>query len=106
MLAERVDNLHPTNERSDGHVIITVIYQSHLTLEITDMLLETLPGLYIDSKEVIAILPQLPSGSIFVVEDLLHLLEVPERLPRERIEPVIGSAFETDGNTQLRSRSP
>ena len=66
-----------------------------MTLEVTGILLETLPKFHLDGKEVIVVLPQLPSGSALVVEILLHLLEVPERLPRERIEPVVGDTFET-----------
>jgi len=66
-----------------------------LALEITDILFETFPKLHLDGEEVTVVLPQLPSGSIVVVESLLHFLEVLERLSRERIEPVVGGALET-----------
>jgi len=32
-----------------------------------------------------------------LVEDLLHLLEALERMPRKRVEPVISGTFETEG---------
>ena len=90
MFVEEVRDLHPTNERGGNHVVIAIIYQSHLALEITDILF---PGLYLEGKVVIAIFPQLPSGSVLVVQSILHLPEISERLFQERIEPVLGGTL-------------
>ena len=40
-----LDDLQPTNERCRRNVFVAVIYMSHLALEITDIVLEALPGL-------------------------------------------------------------
>ena len=80
MFVKRVGNLHSTNEHDDNDIVIAVVYQSHLTLKITDILFETLLGLYLDSKEVIVVLSQLSSRSVLVVENLLHLSEISKRL--------------------------
>ena len=97
MLVERIGDLQPLDERRDGHVVIAVIHQGHLALEITDIVLKILPRLHPDSEEVIAVFLQLRPRSVLVVKDLLHLSEESERLPQERVEPFIGSAFETEG---------
>jgi len=49
-----------------------------MALEITDIVLETLPRLHLDSEEVIGVLLQLPSRSVLVIENQLHLLKAPE----------------------------
>jgi len=47
-------------------------------VEITDIVFETILGLYLDSEEVILVLLQLSPRSVLVVEGLLHLLKAPE----------------------------
>ena len=49
-------DLHLSDERSDGHVVVAVIYQSHFALKITDILFKTHSGLHLDGNEVNAIL--------------------------------------------------
>ena len=72
-----VGDLHPIDECGGSYIVVAVIYQSHLALEILIYCLR-LSGLHLDGKEVIVVLPQLTSGSVLVVEGLLHLPEVPE----------------------------
>ena len=74
MLVEGVGDLPPTNEYYSSHVIIVVIYQGHMALEITDIVLEALSRLH---EEVIVAL-QFSSGSILVVEGLLHIFKALE----------------------------
>jgi len=80
MFLEIVGDLQPTDEHDDSHAVIAIIHQSHLALEITDILLEALPRLHFDGDEVVVVLLELPSGSVLVVEDLLHLFEALESL--------------------------
>jgi len=56
MFIKRVGNLHPTDERSDNHVVIVVIHQNYLALEITDILFEAFPRLHLDGEEVVILL--------------------------------------------------
>jgi len=95
MFVKGVGDLQPTDECSDNHIIIVVIHQGHLALKITDVMFEALSRLHLDREEVIVVLLKLLSGSVLVIESLLHLFETPERVPRERVEPVIGDTFET-----------
>jgi len=46
--------LQPTYEHGDDHVVVAVGYQSHLTLEVTEILLEAFFGFHCDGKEVVA----------------------------------------------------
>ena len=73
-----VGNLQPTDERSGNYVVIAVIHQCHLTLKITDLMFEALSGFHLDREKVISIFLKLRSGSILVIESLLHLFETPE----------------------------
>jgi len=65
-----------------------------LTLEVADILLEAFSKFYFDGKKVIVVPPEFSPGSVLVVESLLHLSKVSERLAWKRIELVIGGAFE------------
>jgi len=75
--------LHPTNERGDDYVVVAVIHWSHLTLKVTDVLLDAFSRLHFDGKEVVVVPLEFPSGSILVVESPLYLFKVLERLTRE-----------------------
>ena len=70
--------MYPTDERNDSHIIITVIHQAHLALEIIDIVFEVLSELHLDCEKLIVVLLKLLSGSILVIEILLHLFETPE----------------------------
>ena len=48
--------MHLTDKRDDIHVVIAVIHQSHLALEIIDILFEALPRLHLDGEKVIVVL--------------------------------------------------
>ena len=61
VFVERVRDLQPTDEYSGSHIIIAIIYQSHLALEITNLMFEALSGRHLDKEEVITILLKLPS---------------------------------------------
>ena len=50
-----VGDLQPTDERDGSYVVITVIHQSYLALEITDILLDTLPRLHFDCEEAVVL---------------------------------------------------
>ena len=49
-----VSDLQLTNKRCRHNVFIAIICQSHVALEIMNVMLEALPGLYLDGDEVIA----------------------------------------------------
>jgi len=67
--------LQPIDERSDSHVVLVVKHQSHLAPKITDIVFEALSDLHLDCEEVVAVLLEIPSGSIPVIESLLHLFD-------------------------------
>ena len=66
------------DERNGNYVVIAVINQGHSALEITEEMFEAFSGLHLDREKVIAVLLKLLSGSILVIESLLHLFETPE----------------------------
>ena len=80
-----VGDLHPTDEHGGSYVIVPVIYESHLALKITDILFETLPNFHLDGKEETDVLSQLLSGSVLVIESLLHHPEITKRFSWEQI---------------------
>ena len=55
LLVEKVSDLQPIDECSSNFVIIAIIYQVHLALEISDVVLEALFWLHLDHEEVIDI---------------------------------------------------
>ena len=63
---------------SDSHVVIAVIHKDHLALKITNILFEALSRIHLDREKVINVLLKLLSGSILVIESMLHLFEVLE----------------------------
>jgi len=73
-----VGDLQPIDEHNDSHVIAVAIHQGHLTLKITDVIFEALSELHLDHEEVIAVLFKLMSGSVLVIENVLHLIEASE----------------------------
>ena len=73
-------NLHPTYECDGGHVVVAIVYQSHLTLKVTSVLLETFSRFHLNCKEVVVVPPQLPSESILVAEGLSYFFGISERL--------------------------
>ena len=73
---KRVGDLQPTDECCHHNIFIAVIYQSHLALLITDVVLEALSGHHLDGEEVVAIHLEFTSGHELIAERLLHLLEV------------------------------
>jgi len=77
VFVERVRELQPNDERCGSYVVIIVIHQGHLALEITDIVLEALSGLYLDCKEVIVVPLELLPRSVLVIESLVHLFEAP-----------------------------
>ena len=62
------------NLLNSNHVVV-VIYQGHLVLKITDIMLEALFGLHLDSEEVITVLFRLSRGSVLVVKRLASPLQ-------------------------------
>jgi len=63
------------------HVIIAVIHQGYLALEITNIIFDALSELHFDREKVIVVLLKLLSGSVLVIEGLLHLFETPKTVP-------------------------
>jgi len=78
VLIEGEGDLQPTDECYGSHVIVAVTHQGHLALKITDIVLESLSRLHLDYEEVIIVFLQLSSGSVLVVEGLLHLFKALE----------------------------
>ena len=74
---ERAEDLQPTDEHSGSHIIIAFIHHDHLTLEITDVMFESLSRLYLDHEEVIVVILNLPLRSLLVIKGLLYLFETP-----------------------------
>ena len=65
-----------------GHYVVpAVIHQGYLALKISDLVFEAIFGFPLDCEEVVVLL-ELPSGSILVIESLLHLFEVLESRQR------------------------
>ena len=65
MFVKRVGDLQSTDERYSRNVLVAVIYQSHLGLEIIDVVLQALPGLHLNGEEVVAVLLELASRPRF-----------------------------------------
>jgi len=66
-----------------GHYVVpAVIHQGYLALKISDLVFEAIFGFPLDCEEVVVVLLELPSGSILVIESLLHLFEVLESRQR------------------------
>jgi len=82
---EGVGDMQLTDERCRRDVFDAVIYQSHLALDITDIVLEALPRLHLDGEEVIVVLLEFVMGSKLIIEGLPHLLEVSKRVAQNRI---------------------
>ena len=105
VLIKGVGDWQPTDEHCHCNVFVAVIYQSHLTLEITDVVLKALLGLHLDGEEVITVLLEFMSGYKLIREGFPHLLEVSKRVARKRVEPVVGDPLKLEGNTRLMRRS-
>jgi len=67
-------------------------------------LLEAFSRFHLDGKKVIVVPLEFLPGSVLVVENLLHLFEVSERLAWKRIEPVVGGTFETGWEHMAQER--
>ena len=74
-------DLQPIDERGGGHDIVVGVHHSHLTLQVTGVLLEVFAGFHLDGKEVVAVPSEL--GRLLVVDNSLYHFKVPERLTRE-----------------------
>jgi len=59
--------------------------------------LEALLELHLDGEDVVIILLEFASRRELIKEGLPHLLEVSERVARERVEPIGGDPLETGG---------
>ena len=81
------------------------MYLSHLALKITDVVLEVLLGLHLDSEEMIVVLLKFASISELIIEGFPRLLEVSKRVGGKSVEPVGGDPLSLEGNTRLMRRS-
>jgi len=98
ILVKGVDDLQPSDESCCRNVFIAVIYLSHLSLKITDVVLEILLGLHLDGEVVIVVLLEFMLGSELIIEGLPHLLEVSKQVAQKRVEPVGGDPLEAEGD--------
>ena len=55
MFVEGVGDLQPTDEGGNGYVLITVVYQGHLTLKVVDVILQALPEFHLDLEEIVVV---------------------------------------------------
>ena len=78
VLVEGVSDLQPTDEHCDSYILVAVIYQSHLTLKVIDIMVKALFELHLDREEVIVVLLKLMMQSVLAVEYMPHLFEVSE----------------------------
>ena len=47
--------LAPTDEDSDGFSLIAAVYQGHLTMEVVNVVLQTLPSFHLDCEKVVVV---------------------------------------------------
>ena len=80
MLVERVGDLQPTDECSNGYVFITTIYQSYLALEIVNVVLLAFPCFYPNREEMVAILLELSLRTELIVENVNYIIETLKRV--------------------------
>ena len=88
MLIEGVVGLQSSGERGRNDIITIVINQRHLALEITDIALQGLSLLHLDSEEVVVVLLELLSRGILVEKGVANFLKAPERQRWEKVELV------------------
>ena len=69
--------MQPTDERSDSHIVIAVIYQGHLVLK-TDVMFEALSGLHLDCEKVVNVLLYTHDAKRIDLEDRPHYFKVSE----------------------------
>ena len=50
MFVEGIGNLQPINEGNGGYVLVAIVYQGHLTLEVGNIVLQTLPNFHLDVR--------------------------------------------------------
>ena len=58
----------PTDKGHSGYILVIVVYQSHLTLEVGNIVLQALPNFHLDCEEVIVVPLEFPPRSKMVVE--------------------------------------
>ena len=102
MLVKGVSDLQLTDEHCHRNVFVAFIYQSHLALEITDVMLDALLELHLDGEKVIVVLFEFASGCELIVEGLPHLLEVSKRVAQKRVESVGGDPHKAGGSRLMR----
>jgi len=78
MFIEGVGNLKPTDEGSDGYVLVAVVYQRPLTLKVGNVVLQTVPSFRLDCEEVVDVPLEFPSRRKLVVECVSYFMKVPE----------------------------
>jgi len=68
--------------------------QGHLTLEIINIVLHALPGFHLDCEKVVVFPLEFSPRSKLIVKCIGYFMKILERIPRERIKPVVGDPLE------------
>ena len=55
MFVEGIDDLQPIDEGGGGYILVAVVYQSHLTLEIVNIVHQAFSGFRLDCEEVVVV---------------------------------------------------
>jgi len=82
--------LHPTDEGSGGYILITFVFQGHLTLKIVNIVLQDIPSFHLHCEEVVAVPLEFSLRSKMIVKRIDYFMEISERILWERIKQVVG----------------
>jgi len=65
-----------------------------LTLEVVNVILQTLPSFHLDCEEMIVVPLEFSPRSKLIVKHIGSFMKIPERIPQERIKSVVGDPLE------------
>jgi len=73
--------------------VIAVVHQSHLALEIVDVVLQILSWLHSNREDMVVSLELSPRSKL-IVEGVSYIIKTPKRVFWEQVEPMVGDALE------------
>ena len=76
-------DLQPTDECSGGFIFIAVVYQSHLGLEIVDIVLRALPWFHPNREQMVIVPLDLSSRSELFVDGVGYIIKTPKKFLSE-----------------------
>ena len=102
MFVQNVRDLHSANECECRDIFTTVRNLGEQVLKIADVRLEAVALSHFDNEEVVMILLRFPMGGVLGEKCLSYLLEIAERVQRQRVKPIRGHTFQTGGKSQTQ----